>query len=369
MLSTTKAIINSLNQFKYLRNINRVRLRETNIDSNYKNSSFSLKNIEKLENEVRVDNLRVFIRNYTKLRLKRFWFVSFPALLTASSIIAFSPPSKLPTRDKLPTYNHEMTDYNSNYGVRKVSEPVYVTDEGFKNYTLKDDNKGIKEGDVKDNIVFQMSNNDNYLVANLNISKGDMLSVSDVTVGDHFDFTEYNESEYTYDESDNFDLLYDKIVKMINEYVYLNDEEKEVLNKLSESDKKNVVIEVSKYVDLGETSLDVYKPKTVLKGVLICLLAINALINGLYLSDHKEVLSNFKELKHDGEGHLFEYGKRKTNIIYESIRYKEAFLAAERERLKMLEDEVEKNINFSDRQKLFTRYEAKLLAKENKKNN
>lgn len=120
---------------------------------------------------------------------------------------------------------------------------------------------------------------------------------------------------------------------------------------------------------MGDTSLDVYKPKTVLKAILIVLLAVNALINGLYLSEHKEALSDFKELKHDGEGYLFEYGKRKTNIIYESIRYKEAFLAAERERIKELEDEINKNINFSDRQKLFTRYEAKLLAKENKKNN
>lgn len=243
MLSTTKALINSLNQFKYLKNINRVRLRETNADSNYKNSNeVSLKKIEKLENEVRVNNLKVFTINYTKLRLKRFWFVSFPAVLTASLIIAFLPPSKLPTRAKLPTYNHEMTDYNSSYGVRMVSEPVYVTDEGFKNYTLKDDNKGIKEGDVKDNIVFQMSDNDDYLVAKLNISDEDMLTMADVTVGDHFDFTEYNESEYTHDESDNFDLLYDKIVKMVDEYVYLNDEEKEVLDKLSESEKKMLLL-------------------------------------------------------------------------------------------------------------------------------
>ncbi len=369
MLSTTRAIINSINRFKYLKNINRVQLKPKETNFNFSKSNVSLDEIEKLENEVRVNNLKVFSKNYAYLALKRFWFVSLPALLTASSIFTFVSSSKVSTKENLPTYDHEEMEYNSNYGVKKVSEPVYVTDEGLKNYTLAHESNGIKESFVQDNIVFRISNNDDCLVAKLNITNEDKLTLSEVKIGNYFDFTEYNPEEYSDDEAVNFDLLYDKIVSMINEYIKLTYGQKRVLETLSADEKKTVVINVSKYVNLRETSLDVYKSKMWLKIALIIALIINLVISGFTIWDDRDHITKFIELSFNDDGYLVECLKRNTNIIYEGIRYKEAFLAAERERIKLLEQEINKNVSCNDRQKLLTRYESHLLAKEKKRNN
>ena len=53
-----------------------------------------------------------------------------------------------------------------------------------------------------------------------------------------------------------------------------------------------------------------------------------------------------------------------VNMIFQTIRYKEEFLAAERERILLLWDEICENIAEKDREKLLTNYEKKLIKKE-----
>ncbi len=66
MLDFTRAVINNINQIKYLKNIDRISLekeldRDTNVPVKNEGSS---KIIKYLEEEVRVNNLKVCFKNY-----------------------------------------------------------------------------------------------------------------------------------------------------------------------------------------------------------------------------------------------------------------------------------------------------------------
>lgn len=368
MLDTTKCVINSINQFKYLKNRNRVHLNRVEVDNgesnNVRTTEGTMERIDNLQTDYRVNNLHVFMKNYAKLRWRRFWFISLPAMLSVLSIASFFPPKRIPTTKELPAYEKVNTIYNSNYGETETSATGYVVDKGFSTYVLRDEEKvALKNNDVKDSIRFQVYNEDNYINALINIDSNDLLSVNEVYTGEHYDFTDYSEMNFT-DVGKSYDALYDKLVNLVKDYSLLSEDGVKILEQLNSDDKKTVVIEIEKYVDLGDVKVGITKSKTGFRIAVIVMLIISLVVDGFYYDEKRKKTFEFVTLLHKN-GSLYEEYNRTVNLFYQSIKYKEAFLAAERERILMLNEEMNKNVATNEYSKLLTSYEKKLIKKAN----
>lgn len=365
MLDTTKCVINNLNQFKYLKNRDRVHLKKIEVgngeSNNIRTTDGTLNRINYLETDNRVSNLHVFIKNYAKLRWRRFWFISLPAMLSVLSIASFFPPKRIPTTKELPAYEKVYTIYNSNYGEAEERNTGYVIDKGIRTYVLKDDNQALKNDSINDTIRLQIYNEDDYINALIDINSKDLLSVNEIYTGDHYDFTDYDEVNFT-DDGNNYDALYDKLVKIVKDQSLLSEEGLEILENLNEDDKKTVIIEIEKYIDLGDVKVGVTKSKTLFKVIVIFMLVISGLVDAFYYDSNKKKVFEFVTLLHEN-GRLYEEYNRTVNLFFQAVKYKEAFLAAERERILLLNKEINENVASNESSKLLTGYEKKLIKR------
>lgn len=382
MFDATKAVINNINQFKYIKNRDRVHVKKIPIEGSktmvQQTRDGSFDTIDKLQNEYRINNLNVFFRNYGKLRWRRFWIVSLPAILASACVVSFFPPKRISSQDSLPTYEKTTKIYNSNFGEAVDTTIGYVYDGGTSTYDLADGLVGFKSSDIQDKVELKIYNQEDYLAATTNISSSDMLNVQNVHSGLYYDFTDYDNMDFK-DVGRDYDKLYDKLIQTIKSNPSLNADTLELLESLDSDEKKEVIIEVQKYIYLGETDVIVTKSKVTLRIALFGALIASLLISGCWYFDSRVAVKDsendddknneiiykavlFPELNHKN-GLLKEEDEKCVNLLFQSLKYKEAFLAAERERLCKLDDEIADNIVSSDQDALLTKYEKKLIQK------
>lgn len=372
MFDLTKALINNINQVKFLRNADRVTLQKSSVDKEKETNYYGVKNgsldkINRLQFDVRISNLKVFAENYGALRWKRFWFMSLPAILCGLSITSFFFPSRVNKKDTAHVYQESRTTYNSDYGETESEKDVYVLGEygEFFHHELVDpDGEVIDSDDVKDKIKFEIYNDKKYLTATINKDSDGILSVASADTGEYYDFDSKNLEYHETDED--YEVLYNKIISMLDNYNLLSDERK-ALNALSATDKKTIIIDIITYGDKGEADVILSKTRVPRRVVLIVILAIDLLINYFVWDANQMRFFEYNDLDQKN-GELYEgQSYDPANFIFLPIRQKEAFIAAERERIMRLYDEINKNVVEEDRKRLLTGYEKKLIKKELKK--
>ena len=323
---------------------------------------------------------------------------------------AVSP--QLSKKKDLPTYSVESTIYNSNFGESKKQEEVIHTN----GYNIVDEGINGDESSLSDEVVLKVYDDYNYFTADFYLGEEGKLTFKSGDTSMHHDFTDYESMPFT-DCDDKYVSLFDKLVALIQESDSLPAEKIDVLTKLTEEEKKTIIIDVVRYVYLGDTEVLVEKSKFGPSIVLFVLLCVSILVDVLYIvsnfGDCPQVFSrdeledNPKDIpqtsKDNTEDELDDEVKEDTqnskedteensanpvgkynvfpilsykdgalnidalaevNMIFQTIRYKEEFLAAERERILLLWDEICENIAEQDREKLLTKYEKKLIKEK-----
>ncbi|MCI8794080.1 MAG: hypothetical protein HFI73_01755 [Bacilli bacterium] len=417
MFSAAKGFLNNLNQIKYIKNIDRVEMAKIpNPDDNLECNSEPFKDgskekIEYLQNDLRIDNLQIFSYSYFRLLWRRTWLFATPAVL-ASLLLGTAVSPQLSKKKDLPTYSVESTIYNSNFGESKKQEEVIHTN----GYNIVDEGINGDESSLSDEVVLKVYDDYNYFTADFYLGEEGKLTFKSGDTSMHHDFTDYESMPFT-DCDDKYVSLFDKLVALIQESDSLPAEKIDVLTKLTEEEKKTIIIDVVRYVYLGDTEVLVEKSKFGPSIVLFVLLCVSILVDVLYIvsnfGDCPQVFSrdeledNPKDIpqtsKDNTEDELDDEVKEDTqnskedteensanpvgkynvfpilsykdgalnidalaevNMIFQTIRYKEEFLAAERERILLLWDEICENIAEQDREKLLTKYEKKLIKEK-----
>lgn len=417
MFSAAKGFLNNLNQIKYIKNIDRVEMAKIpNPDDNLECNSEPFKDgskekIEYLQNDLRIDNLQIFSYSYFRLLWRRTWLFATPAVL-ASLLLGTVVSPQLSKKKDLPTYRVESTIYNSNFGESNKQEEVIHTN----GYNIVDEGINGDESSLSNKVVLKVYNDYNYFTADFYLGDDGELTFKSGDTSMHHDFTDYESMPFT-DCDDKYVSLFDKLVALIQESDSLPAAKIDVLTKLTEEEKKTIIIDVVRYVYLGETEVLVEKSKFGPGIVLFVLLCASILVDFVYFvsncGDCPQVFSrdeledNPKDIpqtsKDNTEEELDDEVKEDTqtskedteensanpvgkynvfpilsykdgalnidalaevNMIFQTIRYKEEFLAAERERILLLWDEICENIAEQDREKLLTKYEKKLIKEK-----
>lgn len=371
MLDTTKTVINNINQFKFLRNIDRVTFKKDadTQTNNVVSEEGSKEKIMELQNNLRVNNLKVFANSYFGLRLYRFFVLTLPAIITAGAIGLLSTPSRVNRNDTATHYTKEESIYKFGEGVATETKDVYDLDavgDFFGHKLISPENVYVEDG-IGDKITFKIHDGETCITGSVAISSdGGMTASSAGIVNNYYDVDEYKDVLFQEtEEDDKYALLFDRAVAIVRDSGYLSGKNKEILDALTASDKKEIVLSVASYENHGEAEVVLSKTRMPRKVLLIIIAIIYDLILALSYSYRKDEIG-VDILTHENGKLMDENTEYTGSLWYSALKIKEAFLAAEKERILMLSSEIDKNVAPEDRNRLLTGYEKRLIKKANK---
>ena len=370
MFRLSKAILNNLNQIKYIKNINNLELKTSSTDSTetkdmIDKEEYSLSRIISLETIDRETNLRIFTRYYSRLRLKRFVLISLPAIIGAATMAVSFLPDRYDSKGtgKVFDGNHKL--YHSEFGETEYTEGYYLRgdlDTFTARHVAQSENREETKVYRSDKLYFKMYDDVNSISVDFTMSDNGELYVKKVLTKDFLDTTDYKQYDFSNMDAE-FDSLVNRILEILRTSDNLSDEEKNVLNTLSKEEVKVIVTEVIKYTDLEEVELMKSKSRKPLKVFLFIDLFIYILVE-ICLLRSKGIGSLYEIYNEDGILRTSLY-RKDLNIFYGPLKFKEEFLAAERDRINKIKEEIEKNVNIFDvnATPILTNYEKKLKQK------
>ena len=142
---------------------------------------------------------------------------------------------------------------------------------------------------------------------------------------------------------------------------YISNGGKEQLQSIRESDKKQIVASIISYENLGYTDVEVYKSNWFWRIAL-------SVITGIYLWAliyvlKEEGLPDFYPI-YNKNGELIEAeDPEQMGLFYLGTKYKEAFIAAEKDRIRRIYEICDKNFTDETKDIILTSYEKKLIYK------
>lgn len=375
MLSTLKTLINSYNQKPYLKNRNGIKLEKLDTGKedckNIVHTKGSLEGIDKLEKNARIHNLNVFTSNYRSIRKYRFRYVSLPAILVSAVIYAFTLPSKVEFDGTVTKYDKETTVFSLSDGVYENNEETCTIGElaDLFNCDVVSPAGLTIDGSTNDpqnKISLKMHDYERAINASINWkSDGNLEYSSFSSVLDYLDTGEFDDINFgSLDDESEFIKLFDRIVNTLKNSGYINSKGKDLIDSLSESEKKEIFITITKYEN--PEKINAVLSRSILPDK-ICFALVAALycvyVIYVYYSKKKHYSVYDYNVK---DGYLYQVNNKRVpaNLFYEALKVKEAFKTAEKERILTLWDEIKNNVAVVDRGKMLTNYEKKLIKKE-----
>lgn len=362
MLELTKAIINNINQVKYLKNIKRVTLRPSDEDRAYKAlvqpSNFSTKELEKLQSSIRTKNLRFFATSYLYLRTQRFFAISLPAMLTAVTIGLGCSPSRIED-GTVTTYKVTDTIYHSELGQTESEYTGYVRSDGskFLQYKVAGDNDNFKElTSLSNKLSFKIYNESQAFTATFNLGSEGKISFSSSDLYDYIDISDFGDIVFN-ELEDEYSVIYDKVVDMLLSNGSITKSGKEALSSLTDDEKKTIIIEIIQYTKQGEAVVPMVKSHKTAMIIMIIITLIYLISDtiAVFVYDHKPG-TTWNISNKNGELEQTDFTSEK-GAFYGAIKLKEEFLAAERDRIRRIKKEIEDNLEDGAAKKLLTKYE------------
>ena len=370
MFRLTKALINNVNQTTYLKNISK--LKPKTIDTDTKDlvndaKHDSLDEINRLETEVRAQNLKLFLNNYLGLRTYRFLTISLPAILTAGTIALFATPNRHDAMTNFTLTHGQQKIYSSEYGKTEIEKDYYVTTVGddllSRSVSANNEREIIESKSyLHDSLSFRIYDDVNSILAKFDIDSDGELTISHIKIGDYLDLNDYKDYNFENLDQDYYDLI-NRIINALNATNTLTDEQKTLLNNLNESDKKVIVAELIKYTELPDQDILISKPNTLWRIIFAIVTGLYLLIESMLIKEYKSEFFYIEseEIKNcNGElkkGEQFDY-----RLWFGPLRLKEEFIAAERDRIMRIKEEIDKNATSTVKNPapILSRYERKM---------
>lgn len=366
MFKVFKAVANNMSEGTYLKSVNNLEFKENSVDLidsinpvDVIDKEEVLNELDKLQNVMRHDNLRIFRSNIFSARCEQFLVMTLPAILVAGSIALWVSPANRIKTEELDTYKKIETVICGEHQVKMEDPKLYYSSFFGKNFVDESRATDMLSGTGKRLEIYITENLEGFL-AKLDIRSDGSLSISDVDKGSYINLNEYDFTDAVNVE-DKYVALFDRTVDLILESSYINDEDKEKLSSLNDSDKKLIIAKIIEYEDLGATNVKVYKSNWFWRIALTVIAGIYLWIVGFV---HKEDgLPEFYELSNNNGELVESEHKKNLGLFYLGVKYKEAFLAAERDRVQRIYDLCDENLVSSSRDKVLTSYEKKLIKK------
>lgn len=358
MFETLKCLINNFNQYKYIKNQQKIEFNKSDKDEERETNlpvieMGNISRIDELETEIRNLNLTVFASNYFKFRVKRFCYVTLPSMLTLCSVATTLSPSKNKIVTE-PVYRVESTIYNSDLGETYIEQEKFVNtmdtvvsiEDGIESKNLSNLNRVIK---------LKVYDDECSLFANFSVWSDGSISCESRNAGkNYFDFKDYG--DYEFKESDyDYAALYDKLSQVLLTTYPANEE----LLELNDKDEKTVVIEITDFPCVGETDVEFKSVSKIIKVAFSYAALAMTLIIIYFSAKNNSGYKQFKRLECLEDGRLIQVGEKEVSWFFQGLEYRGQFVEAEKNRIIKLWEEL--GYSWVSAQAILTKYEQAII--------
>lgn len=352
-----KFFINNLKESQYLSNIQRVKFDDTKTDGNNIIGDSQIKKriseIDRYEKNLRHNNLKVYVENMAKFRCKRFFVLVAPFALAVSTVASFIIPYKQEKTKAYDAYQREAIVLDKDRGQIIDNDDFYYYN-FWGDLEFVDAEHDHNSSDLSEELRYHIYDGIEEFNANFSYTSDGKLYFNSVDVGKYINFDEYNFSE-SINVEEKFENLFDDILVMLREECKLDEDQLSILNKLDNSEDKKIIIEIIKYNSIGKKEVKAYGNNFWLRAILLS----TSLIYGWILSIYFKRITRGNEL-YAKDGKLDVNSGQDIGLIHVPLKYKEAFIKAETERIMNARDLAEEYIIPTDRDKIFTNFERRL---------
>lgn len=356
MFATLKAVINNLNETKYIANRDEIEFKELEeVDANNKlviSNDKIIRELNNLQIDARHNNLKLFVTNFFKARLKQFFIYTTPALMIASNIF-LALAGKDTKTESLDAYKLKETIMSDEGAITIESDDTYYEVLVDREYVNSSDHNINSAHDDLDVWIFGQNES---ICADFSIDSSGKLSVAQANMDVYVDITDYDMSDAT-ELTEKQERLIKEALTSISESSYLNSEEQQRVKELIEDESVDFLAIYKDYEYLGE--LDVETNKSGFgRGVwfLVSILYIAVL---LWIRKETGPFTSHELFNEDG---VLRESRTDDDlgIIYLAMKYKEIFKKAEEDRVKRIKKLGYSNCNAFSFDKTLTNYEKKI---------
>ena len=367
MFRLTKAILNNVNDKPFENNMT-----ETSLVKDFKNKNLSkeevasLKKIYNLEMEARTDNLLIFAKHFSYVLLNRFFLVTLPAIISVATIKTAALPNKEVEPRMIEKHTGVHSLYNPDEGVREFSR-TYLEQYQVRYYDVDEEVK-ILPHDIDKQIMIQIfDDEENSFSAKFVVYSSGNFQYKLPTRYDDIYTEKYDKCEIT-DSGNNFDELYNKIMKLIDEDNIISKKSRATLNKLTETEKRTILMEVIDYNSFIEEIEGAKTKSNIPKKVYY--FALTSLYIALAYRYLKEKEFKEKRIYNDNGELKYEDEMKRFSLLYGPLKVRNAFIQAEADRIEQIKEEITFNITLGNCTEedyaILTDYEKELKYKKRK---
>lgn len=363
-----KYFFNNLKETKYLSNINRVEIDPTKTDGNNVLSETSLRHrkeeLDKIQVDTRHRNMRIYFKNMLGFRARQTFVLAIPTALTIGTVASFVLPYKrVVSKDFSDVYVKESTVLSNTEGEIFDNSDKYYYSSGFfdlGDYDFVDDHN-FNYVSHDDTLVYQISDGIDSALAKFSYNSEGRLTFNSVEIGNFIDVSSYDFSDAT-DIEEKYKNLFSEVIELVKSEQNLSADQLEVLNNLVNSEESKIIIEIINYNKIGEGEAEIYKTRFAQRWFLL-------IVSGLYAWMLYEITIKDGSYKKGTElypydGQLCSNGSQVIGFFHVMLKYKEAFIKAEKDRIKKSYDLAKQYVSEEDVDNLFTSFERKLTNKK-----
>lgn len=361
-----KYFINNLKETTYLSSIDRVEFDSTKTDGNDMLSDSQLqKRREKLDDvqiRDRHNNMRIYVKNLIDFRLGQLFTFVIPAALTVGTVASFIAPYRRVTdKDFSSKIVKESTILSDTEGQIMDNSEIYYYDNGF--FSLNEDDF-VKSNEYNyqretnyNNLTYQISDGIDSMIAKFSYNSEGKLTFNNVDVGQYIDLNDYNFNEaVSIDEK--YEKLFDEVLDLILSEEDISSDVKAKLESIANSEERKTIIDIVKYENIGSGVTEVYKNRFWQRTLLLIVTGFWwALVFALFKA---EDMSKGTKL-YAYNGRLCTEDNKTIGFWHVGLKYKEAFIRAEAERIKKAQDLAQEYVKDEDVSDLFTSFEKNLV--------
>lgn len=364
MFKLISAIGNNLSESTYIKGREYIKVKDvenlvdTNNHPNGIKKESVIKELDYLQNFVRHNNLKVYVKNIAGLRCKQFFLYTVPALLLSSNILLFCLPTNKVKTENLPAYKKTEIVFVDDKQIVNDSDKTYYGVYFDRNFV--DDKSGNCYPDGHSNLDLTLTENLEGYNIDVKIDKDGSITVNEVSSDEFVDLKSYDESQMV-DIEPIYVELFDKVVDIVCEQTFLNKKGEEALKSISDSDKNHIVASLVQYDFIGYKDVETYSNLWWARIVML-------IVFGLY--DWLIIYLKQEQYTFDCRTLVNEYGElgetsRRDEIRLRNLglKYTSAFLAAEKERIERINKILDEKVSEESKDALLTSYEKKLVLK------
>lgn len=351
MFKTLRVILNNMDEKPYVKGKTKFKLykdTEKNLTPLSKDSK-EMQRIDALETTVRYNNLKIYASNMAKLRGKQFSLIVLPVLLGSLTIFTWVGKGYNKT-EVLPTYQKVVIEMDEENLYKDGVEPEKYVYTVFGR-TFTDGQNAVSIDGTTSKARINFGEGENAVQVVYNVDTDGTWDYSSYTTESFFNLEGKN-LDNAMEIPTKYDNIIDEAAAIFKSHLSSGSKTAKLVDEILTNEKNDIIVRIEQFEKIGDYPYETHHSYWLWRILLI----ICDVVLGCLLAYYRDDVTQVNVIE-SNKGELYTYS-RTMSIIHAVMKYKEALLQAEIERISEIDTITKKNNGTGE---ILSKFEKKLI--------